>query len=56
MDRIYGKSGGSYNINKQIRSMLRSDLCHYNDAYIIVKETITVQAENNRAINGLIEI
>ena len=51
MDRIYDKSGGSYNINKQIRSMLRSDLCHYSDAYIIVKETITVQAENNRAIN-----
>ena len=51
MDRIYDKSGESYNINKQIRSMLRSDLCHYSDAYIIVKETITVQAENNRAIN-----
>ena len=51
MDRVYDKCGGSYNINKQTRSMLRSDLCHYSDAYIIVKETITVQAENNRAIN-----
>ena len=31
--------------NKQIRfktSMLRSDLCDFSDAYIVVKETITV--------------
>ena len=32
--------------------MLRSDLCDCSDAYIIVKGTITVQTENNRAING----
>ena len=25
--------------------MLRSDLCDYNDAYIVVKGTITVSAE-----------
>ena len=31
--------------------MLQSDLCDYSDAYI-VKGTITVQTENNRAING----
>ena len=33
------------NPNKEIRiktSMLRSDLCDYSDAYIIVKGTITV--------------
>ena len=32
--------------------MLRSDLCVYSDACIGVKGTITVQAENNRAIDG----
>ena len=25
-----------------LRSMLRSDLCNYSDAYIVVKGTITV--------------
>ena len=52
---VYGQSDGSYNINKQIRfkkSMLRSDLCNYNDACIVVKGTVTVQKENNRAIDG----
>ena len=29
--------------------MLRSNLCDYSDAYIVVKGTITVQTENNRA-------
>ena len=52
---VHDQSRGSYNINKQIRfkaSMLRSDLCDYSDAYIVVKGTITVQTENNRAIYG----
>ena len=52
---VHDQSRGSYNINKQIRfkiSMLRSDLCDYSDTYIIVKGTITVQTENNRAIYG----
>ena len=38
-----------YNLNTQIRfktSMLKSSLCHYSDAYILVKGTITV---NNTA-------
>ena len=38
--------------NKQIRfntSMLRSDLCHYFDAYILVKRKITVTNPNNNA-------
>ena len=34
------KSGGNYNVNKEIiikTSMLRSDLCDFNDAYIVVR-------------------
>ena len=37
---VYDQSGGNYNVNKEIRIkklMLRSDLCDYSDAYIIVK-------------------
>ena len=36
----YDQSGGNYNVNKEIRikiSMLRSNLCDFNDAYIVVK-------------------
>ena len=43
--KLYDQSGGTYNINKQIRfktSMLRSDLCDYSDAYIIVTGKVTV--------------
>ena len=32
--------------------MLQWDLFDYSDAYIVVKGTITVQAEYNRAIHG----
>ena len=42
---VYDKSEGNYNVNKEIRiktSMLRSDLCKFSDAYIVVKGTITV--------------
>ena len=46
----------TYNENKSIRfktPMLRSDLCNYSDAYILVKGTITVTAngDNNNANN-----
>ena len=46
----------AYNENKSIRfkaPMLRSNLCHYSDAYILVKGTITVTAPgaNNGANN-----
>ena len=46
----------TYNENKSIRfktSMLRSSLCDYSDAYILVKGTITVTAPgvNNGANN-----
>ena len=52
---VHDQYGKSYNINKQLRfktSMLQSDLCDYSDAYIVVKGAITVQTENNRAIDG----
>ena len=42
---VYDQSEGDYNVTKEIRiktSMLRSDLCDYYDAYIVVKGTITV--------------
>ena len=41
----------TYNENKSIRfktPMLRSNLCDYSDAYILVKGTITVAANNLR--------
>ena len=46
----------TYNENKSIRfktPMLRSNLCDYSDAYILVKGTITVKAPgvNNNANN-----
>ena len=47
---VYDQSQGNYDVNKEIRiktSMLRSALCDFNDAYIFVKETITVGAPNN---------
>ena len=36
---------GNYNVSKEIRiktSMLRSNLCNFSDAYILVKGDITV--------------
>ena len=42
---VYDQSGGNYDVNKEIRmktSMLRSDLCDYSDAYIVVRGTFTV--------------
>ena len=51
---IYDQSGENYNVNKEIRikvSMLRSDLCDYSDAYIVVKGTITVVRPNGAKWN-----
>ena len=56
---VYDQSGGTYNTNKQIRfkaPMLRSDLCDYSDAYILVKGKVTVTKgrnndDNNNAYN-----
>ena len=47
---VNDQSEGNYNVNKEIRDkalMLRSDICDFNDACIVVKETITVNAPNN---------
>ena len=47
-------SSGQYSANENIRfktSMLRSNLCDYSDAYIIVKETITIEGDNNTKKN-----
>ena len=46
------ESRGEYNVNSQIKfktTMLKSSLCDYSDAYILVKGTITV---NNSAAQG----
>ena len=45
---VHDQSGNTYNTNKQITfktSMLRSDLCDFSDAYIIVEGIITVSAD-----------
>ena len=49
---INNESRGAYNVNSQIKfktTMLKSSLCDYSDAYILVKGTITV---NNTAAQG----
>ena len=54
---VYDQSGKDYRVNKETRiktSMLRSDLCDFSDAYIVVKGTITVtdpdNAKRNKAV------
>ena len=62
---VYYQSGGNCNFNKEIRiktSMLRSDYCDFNDAYIAVNGNIIVdkkiftaidfEAPNNTADNA----
>ena len=47
---VYGQSGGNYIVNKEIRIktlMLRSALCDFNDAYIVVKGNTTLEGEND---------
>ena len=54
---VYDQSEGNYNVNKEIRiktSMLRSDLCDFSDAYIVVKGTITVTEPDNAKINKIV--
>ena len=49
---IHDQSNGTYNINKDIRFktlMLRSNLCDFNEAYIVVKGKITVTDPKNDA-------
>ena len=55
--KVYDQSGSAddgYKSNKQIRlktSMLKSDLCDYSDAYVIVKGEVTVAGENSSRKN-----
>ena len=51
---VYDQSEKNYSVNKESRiktSMLRSDLCDYSNAYIIVKGDITVTDPNNAKRN-----
>ena len=54
---INDESGGTYNVNSQIEfktTMLKSSLCDYSDAYILVKGTITANstAAQGAAVNN----
>ena len=52
--KVYDQSEGNYNVNNKIRiktSMLRSDLCDYSNAYIVVKGTITIVRPNGAKRN-----
>ena len=52
---INDESRGAYNVNSQIKfktTMLKSSLCYYSDAYILVKGTISV---NNTAAGDAIK-
>ena len=54
---VYDQSGGNYNVNKEIiikTSMLRSDICDFRDAYIVVKGDIAVGALNNAKRNKVV--
>ena len=47
---VYDQSEKNYNPNKEIRiktSMLKSDLCNFSDAYIVVEGDITLEGEND---------
>ena len=51
---VYDQSQKNYDVNKEIRiktSMLRSDLCDFSEAYIVVKGNITVSRPNDAKIN-----
>ena len=55
---VHDQSGNTkkwYKPSKQIRfktPMLKSDLCDYNNAYLVVKGTIFIEARNNRDIKN----
>ena len=56
---INDESSGTYNTNSQIKfktSMLRSSLCDYSDAYILVSGTITVAAVASDVGNNGIQV
>ena len=46
----FDQSEGNYRVNKEIRtktSILRSNLCDYSDAHIVVKVDVTLEGGNN---------
>ena len=46
---VYDQSEKNYNVNKEIKiktPMLRSDLCDFRDAYIVVKGDISVDKKS----------
>ena len=47
--KINNLSGGQFSVNKNMfkTPMLRSDLCDYSDAYILLKRTVIVAGTNN---------
>ena len=48
--KVHDQSEENYSVNKEIRiktSMLRSDLCDFSDAYIVVEGDITLDGDNN---------
>ena len=52
---INDEARGTYSLNKQIKfkkSMLRSSLCDYNDAYILVKGAVNNTAGAGAAANN----
>ena len=45
---VIDESRGAYNVNSQIKfktTMLKSSLCDYSDAHILLKGTITIAAD-----------
>ena len=47
---VYAQSEKNYNPNKESRiktSILRSDLCDFSDAYIVVEGDITLEGDND---------
>ena len=52
---INDESRGTYNVNSQIKfktTMLKSSLCDYSDAYILIKRTIIVDDTSAAAPNA----
>ena len=48
--KVHDQSEENYSVNKEIRiktSMLRSDLCDFSDAYIVVEGDITLEGDND---------
>ena len=42
--KVYDQSKGNYNVNV---TMLRSDLCDFSDAYIVLKTNIIINQKKN---------